>query len=221
MELAELMNSPKSIHDAYTEWSSTYDQDRNLTRDLDAFVSQTLLADLRVDTAIEIGCGTGKNTLLLAGIAKEVIALDFTEAMIAKAENKVRELGTTNVSFKVADVTKHWPCDDQCAQLVVCNLVLEHIADLDFVFCEASRCLTDGGRFFISELHPFRQYQGTKAQFQRDRGREEIEAFVHHMSDFFSAAQQSKFAVIRFDEWWHEENRHKPPRLVSFIFAKT
>jgi ubiquinone/menaquinone biosynthesis C-methylase UbiE len=214
------MNSPRSIQDAYTEWSSTYDQDRNLTRDLDAFVSQRLLANFRVDTAIEIGCGTGKNTLLLAGIAKQVIALDFTEAMIAKAEKKLRELGTTNVSFKVADVTKRWPFDDQCAQLVVCNLVLEHIADIDFVFCEASRCLADRGRFCISELHPFRQYQGTKAHFQRDQGTEEIEAFVHHISDFFSSARQSEFTVARFDEWWHEEDRHKPPRLVTFIFTK-
>ena len=215
------MNSPRSIQDAYTEWSSSYDQDRNRTRDLDAYVSQTLLSGMGVNTAIEIGCGTGKNTLLLAGIAKHVIAMDFTEAMIAKAENKLRELGTSNVSFTVADVTKRWPCEDQFAELVVCNLVLEHIADIDFVFREASRCLISGGRFFVSELHPFRQYQGTKAQFQRDQETEEIEAFVHHLSDFFSAARQGDFAVSRFDEWWHEEDRNKPPRLVSFMFQKT
>src|SRR4030095_2929723 len=214
------MDTRRSIQDAYTEWSGTYDQDRNLTRDLDASVSKSLLSELRLCGVIEVGCGTGKNTLLLAGIAKHVIALDFTEAMIAKADSKLRELGTTNVSFRVADVTKAWPVEDQSAQLVVCNLVLEHIADIDFVFLEASRCLVRGGRFFISELHPFRQYQGTKAQFERKQGTEEIEAFVHHISDFLSGAQQGGFLLDRFDEWWHEEDLPKPPRLVSFIFVK-
>ena len=202
---------------AYNHWSSTYDQDRNLTRDLDQTITRKTLANLRCKSVLEIGCGTGKNTALLAEIAENVHALDFSGAMIEKAKQKLR---AGNVSFVVADLTQRWPCKERAVDLIACNLVLEHIRDLSSIFFEANRVLVTGGRFFISELHPFRQYQGTKANFQRDQQRTEIGAFVHHLSEFTGAAAAAGFSLTGMNEWWHEEDRDKPPRLVSFMFEK-
>jgi hypothetical protein len=81
--------------------------------------------------------------------------------------------------------------------------------------------LKPGGRFFICELHPVRQYQGAKAKFRAGRETTEIDAFVHHISDFISAGMQSGFALNSFDEWWHQEDQNEVPRLVSFMFGKT
>ena len=122
--------------------------------------------------------------------------------------------------FLLADITRQWPCAEESADLVVCNLVLEHIEDLSFVFSEAHRSLVEGGRFFICELHPFLQYQGKKARFQRDQGTIEIQAFVHHLSDFLGAAGDAGLALDGCREWWHEEDQGQPPRLVSFVFGK-
>ena len=205
------------IQEAYTSWAATYDQDRNLTRDLDQIVTREMLGDLRCHSIIEIGCGTGKNTVFLALIGQNVRALDFSEAMIEQAREKLQ---SDNVTFSVADITKRWPYEDLCADLIVCNLVLEHVGDLSFIFAEGSRVLADGGSFFISELHPFRQYQGTKANFQRGPETTEIQAFVHHLSDFTNAAAAHGLSLKSFKEWWHEEDRDKPPRLVSFMFEK-
>lgn len=203
--------------EAYSRWSSTYDQDRNLTRDLDQTVTRNILANLRCKSVLEIGCGTGKNTALLAEIGQKVYAFDFSEAMIEKARQKLR---TGNVSLAVADLTLQWPCKERAVDLIACNLVLEHIRDLSFIFAEAGRVLVKGGRFFISELHPFRQYRGTKANFQREQQRMEIEAYVHHLSDFTGAAADAGLSLVSMKEWWHEEDRDKPPRLVSFMFEK-
>jgi ubiquinone/menaquinone biosynthesis C-methylase UbiE len=60
------------IHEAYTDWSATYDSDRNLTRDLDQEVTRETLANLNFESILELGCGTGKNTELLAEIGKHV-----------------------------------------------------------------------------------------------------------------------------------------------------
>lgn len=203
--------------EAYNHWSSTYDQDRNLTRDLDRTITRNILASLRCKSVLEMGCGTGKNTALLAEIGEQVFAFDFSQAMIEKARQKLR---AANVSFVVTDLTQRWPCKERTVDLIACNLVLEHMRDLSLIFAEANRVLVEGGQFFICELHPFRQYQGTKANFQRDQQTTEIEAFVHHLSDFTAAAADAGLSLMSVKEWWHEEDQGKPPRLVSFMFAK-
>lgn len=205
------------VREAYDAWAATYDTDRNLTRDLDRAVTRATLADLRRGAIIELGCGTGKNTAFLAETGARVHALDFSGAMLARARAK---LPLANVAFTVANLTAPWPRAERSADLVVCNLVLEHIADLRFIFGEASRCLGAGGHLFVSELHPFKQYLGSRANFQRDQGAVAIPAFVHHLSNFLDAAAGAGFTLAELKEWWHEDDRGAPPRLVSFLWRK-
>jgi len=192
------------IQKAYNEWSDSYDADNNLTRDLDQQVTTEALANLHFNSILEIGCGTGKNTAFLAQIGNNVHALDFSEGMIEKAREKVH---AQNVRFSVVDLTKKWPADDGEFDLVVCNLVLEHIADLTFIFSETARVLQNKGSFFVNELHPFKQY-------------EEVEAFVHHISEFTNAANANGLTLVNLNEYWHEADQNKPPRLVSLMFRK-
>jgi SAM-dependent methyltransferase len=205
------------IQDAYTHWSTTYDSDRNLTRDLDQLATEHALRDRSYRNVLELGCGTGKNTALLSRIGRNILAVDFSPGMLKQAKLKI---GSRNVLFVVADLTKPWPCKTESVELIVCNLVLEHIEDLLPIFAQASQALTEGGLFFISELHPFRQYQGTQARFQNEQGAVAIRAFVHHLSDFFESADQNGFLFRTMKEWWHDEDRNNTPRLVSFMFEK-
>ena len=205
------------IQNAYDEWSATYDADENLTRDLDQTTTRDLLADFRPDSILELGCGTGKNTVFLAQIGKQVRALDFSQGMVEKARAKVQ---AENVRFEMADLTQRWPCEADAYDLIVCNLVLEHIENLSHIFSEAQRTLRPGGRFFLNELHPFKQYDGKKARFSRGAQTVEVDAFVHHMSDFIGAAVENGLKLLRLNEYWHEEDEGKLPRLVSFLFEK-
>ena len=206
-----------SIQSAYDEWSGNYDLDKNLTRDLDAQVTRNALGQLRFRSILEIGCGTGKNTVFLAQIGEQVHALDFSQGMIEKARAKV---AAANVHFEIADLTRKWNGADAPYDLVVCNLVLEHIRDLSHIFAEAARVLEAGGEFFINELHPFRQYRGTRARFGRADSTVEVEAFVHHISDFTNTAAVNNLKLVTLNEYWHEADLGKPPRLVSFLFEK-
>jgi malonyl-CoA O-methyltransferase len=98
--------------------------------------------------------------------------------------------------------------------------VLEHVSDLSFIFAQAVRVLRQPGLFFVSELHPFRQYQGTQARFLRDQETNQIPAFTHHISDFINAAAANNLKLSLIKEWWHQEDQNKSPRLVSFMFQK-
>lgn len=206
-----------TVCEAYNTWAATYDSDRNLTRDLDQAVTRDTLGHARYGSILEFGSGTGKNTALLAQLAGQVHCVDFSHGMIGQA--KAKQQGE-NVTFSVADLTRPWPFAPHSVDLIVCNLVLEHTSELSPVFAEARCVLAAGGRFFVCELHPFRQYQGTQARFQRGPERITIPAFVHHISDFLEAAKASAFNLLHFKEWWHEHDKGKAPRLASFMFQK-
>jgi len=208
-----------SIESAYARWAATYDADRNLTRDLDRDVTRRMLGGRRFRYAIEVGCGTGKNTGLLAEIAAQVVALDFSPAMLAQAKDKVR---APRVAFRGADVTQPWPCADHVADLVTCNLVLEHVEQLDAVFKEVARCLDDAGMLYLSELHPFRQYEGAQARFTDAADTiTRVPAFLHHVSDFLAAAERVGLVASSLREWWHADDAGRPPRLLTLEFART
>jgi ubiquinone/menaquinone biosynthesis C-methylase UbiE len=205
------------IQNLYNEWSDSYDQDDNRTRDLDRDVVRSRLGGLDFDTILEIGCGTGKNTSFLARIGQSVQAVDFSQGMISRAREKVQE---GNVRFSLMDITRPWQFADESFNLIVCNLVLEHIQDLAHVFSEAARTLRPGGHFFIDELHPFRQYEGTKARFYRAEEKVEVDAYVHHISDFLKAAERNHLSLIDLDEYWHKTDQNKPPRILSLYFEQ-
>ena len=206
-----------SIKHTYNEWSDSYDVDENLTRDLDQKVTKESLANLYFNSILEIGCGTGKNTVFLSKIGRNVHAVDFSEGMIERAKEKLRE---ENVKFSIMDITQKWMFDKRAFDLVVCNLVLEHIEDISHVFSEASRVLQSKGKFFVNELHPFKQYEGKKARFYRDGETIEVEAFVHDISDFLNAAAESGLKLVKLNEFRHEVDENKPPRIISFLFRR-
>ena len=146
------------------------------------------------------------------------MAVDLSEEMQAIAKQKVK---TGNVAFRQADITKPWDFGaENKADLVTCSLILEHVEDLDFIFRQVSRHLNETGHFYICELHPFRQYQGSKARFETDEGWKILDCYTHHASDYARAALENNFTILRLDEWFDESDRRRMPRLISFLFAK-
>ena len=132
-------------------------------------------------TIVEIGCGTGRNTAWLArpeAGAREIVALDFSEGMLARARERVRD---KRVRFVQHDARKPWPLGNASADVVIVMLVLEHVEDLQPVFIEAGRVLRAAGDFLICELHPERQLLGKKAEFTSEKtgALKYVEAFLH------------------------------------------
>lgn len=211
-----------NIAATYDEWASSYDEDHNKTRDLDGLAMKELLSSSHFSHTLELGCGTGKNTLLLASLSERVTALDFSAAMIERARQKVT---SDNVSFIEADITRTWPLENGQFDFVVTNLVLEHISNLEPIFVEAHRVLAPGGNLLISELHPFRQYLGSQANFKRstpdsEEGAVKVDAFTHNISEFLDRARDAGFSLLSLQEWWHEEDAGRPPRLLTLMLEK-
>lgn len=206
-----------STQELYDRWSATYDAVENKTRDLEKLACETVLADVAFDTVIELGGGTGKNTTFLAAKAKRVISVDLSEEMQAVARAKVKN---NNVEFRLGDVRAAWTFAHSKADLITCSLILEHVEDLDFVFEQTSGALNDDGYFYVCELHPFKQYTGSKARFESEEGLQVLECFRHHVTDYTNAALGNGFSLEKMDEWFDDDNREEIPRLISFLFVK-
>jgi ubiquinone/menaquinone biosynthesis C-methylase UbiE len=200
---------------AYDEWSKTYDTVVNKTRDLEAKAIKIILDKILYEHIVEIGCGTGKNTLWLAHKCRRLTAADFSAEMLQVAKAKFT---SSNVTFQQTDITRKWQFNK--ADLISCSLVLEHIQDLSFIFEQAALTLNNGGQFYICELHPYKQLQGSKARFEKDGNLMELEYFIHHMSEYFACAKQHGFICNDLNEWFDDDDKSQTPRLVSFLFRK-
>jgi ubiquinone/menaquinone biosynthesis C-methylase UbiE len=206
-----------NVQQAYNAWASQYDTNENKTRDLEARSLREMLHAVTVDRCLEIGCGTGKNTQWLAEKAKHVTAVDLSEAMLAKAKEKVR---TDRVTFRQADIATEWVFAEGSYNLVVFSLVLEHIEHLEIVFEKAARVLQPGGYLYVGELHPFKQYTGSKARFDTEAGTHIVSCFNHNVSDFIQAARNHGFTVFNLDEYFDNNDRTSVPRILTILFQK-
>ncbi len=203
---------------AYNRWSNIYDSNINKTRDLEAVAFRENLAGKTYKNALEIGCGTGKNTVWLAENVEMVTGADFSAEMLGKAKAKV---AAQNVRFVQLDVRENWPFPENSFDLVSCSLILEHIEDLDFVFQQAHQTLAPGAIFYLGELHPFKQYQGSKARFEAENGATEVlECFTHHVSDFFAAGAKNGFEAVAIGEWFDHGERANVPRILTMKFRR-
>ena len=200
-----------SIDKAYDSWAEIYDSNKNRTRDLDKEISQKILKESTYAKILELGCGTGKNTKWLIDICDQITAVDFSDNMLDVARKKI---SASKVSFQKVNLLEDWNIQNVDFDLVCCNLVLEHIENIDRIFAKAYQKLISKGQFFISELHPFKQYAGSKARYESEEGTKELEVYIHNISDFLNAAKASKFKLLKFNEWFDEPDEYNLPRLV-------
>ena len=206
-----------SIQKAYNSWASQYDTNKNRTRDLEAVALRATLKNILFEYCLEIGCGTGKNTEWLMRRAIHVTAVDLSEEMLKRAERKV---SSNKVAFIQADVTQDWDFRNQQYDLVSFSLVLEHISDLGHIFKETAKALKPGGYVYIGELHPFKQYAGTKARFDTEEGRQEVECYTHNVSDFVQTAKQHGLKLVDLNEYFDDNDRTGIPRILAILLQK-
>lgn len=206
-----------NIQQAYNIWAAQYDTNHNRTRDLEAVALRNTLAPLSFDRVLEIGCGTGKNTQWLLEKARHITAVDLSEQMLARAKEKI---ASDRVEFIQADITRSWNFSQQPYDLVSFSLVLEHIRELAPVFRQAARALKPGGYLYLGELHPFKQYTGTKARFDTAEGRHIVPCFNHHLSDFLLAAQDHGLALAALNEHFDQDDRNSIPRILTLLLRR-
>jgi len=100
------------------------------------------------DTVLDVGAGTGFLIEGASRIAQNVVALDFSEAMMGEARTKLRG---RNVEFKIGNV-EHIPLPDGSVNAVIGNMILHHCLNPEVAIRDMARVLAPGGRLALSDL---------------------------------------------------------------------
>jgi SAM-dependent methyltransferase len=99
----------------------------------------------RGDRALDLGCGVGAFTAVLAEAGADVTGVEVAEAALARAREAHREL-----DFRLAPLEGPLPFADRAFDLVWASEVIEHVADTERWLAEVRRVMTPGGRLLLT-----------------------------------------------------------------------
>ncbi len=115
----------------------------------------TKLAGIRPgDTVLDLGSGAGLDAFIartLVGAGGEVLGVDMTPEMVARARKNAAKLGYENVRFVEGDI-EALPLEDERVDVVISNCVLNLVPDKRRAFAEMFRVLRPGGHFTVSDI---------------------------------------------------------------------
>lgn len=106
------------------------------------------------ETVVDIGSGSGFDSLIAArfvGPNGQVVGIDMTREMRAKATKGAEELGAENVEFREG-MAEDLPIPDEYADVIISNGVLNLTVNQVETLKEWARILKPGGRLFIGDI---------------------------------------------------------------------
>lgn len=106
------------------------------------------------DHVLDLGSGAGNDCFVartLAGETGHVTGIDFTDAMLEKANENLKKTGFKNIDFVKGDI-ESMPLNDNSMDVVVSNCVLNLVPDKQKAFGEIYRVTKPGGHFCISDV---------------------------------------------------------------------
>ncbi|KAL8750620.1 MAG: hypothetical protein Q9199_006949 [Rusavskia elegans] len=161
----------KPTVEAYNQWAATYDSDGNFLQILDSLMMDKIIPYLfdvlpHAPKLIELGCGTGRNTVRLQSVpGARIWALDNSHGMLEIAMGRCRSIRESlpdpnkaeSLEFASRDILSFHENEStwdpmKNADAIISTLVLEHIP-LDQFFMVCSKLLRPGGHLLCTNMH--------------------------------------------------------------------
>lgn len=101
-----------------------------------------------------LACGGGQQGPIFAGKGYETTIMDFSEAQLDK-DRKVAERENLDIATVHADMTKPFPFEDECFDIVFCPVSNAYISDLENMWTESYRVLKRGGLLMVGYMNPW------------------------------------------------------------------
>jgi len=209
-------------NDAAESWMDFVREGKDYYRDgLNNPAAFKLIGEVRGLAVLDVACGEGYNTRILARMGAKVTGIDFSEKMIefARLEETKEKLG---ICYHVTEATDLGEFLNNHFHLVTCFMSFQDIKNFKMAISEVARVLTPGGRFVFSVPHPcfekmrLERHQGKKVcateryfgatRYMVDWDMKRLTrpfrttSFHRTLSDYFDALHRSKLFVMRLVE---------------------
>lgn len=181
-------------------WDNIQGDDGNQTQGLLVNpAAERLLEPQPGQTILEIACGNGVFARRLARLGAQVIATDFSEQLLARAQARSAELAG-RIEYRLVDATN----EQELLALgtgrfdaAVCNMALMDIATLEPLLAALGTLLKPGGRFVFSVTHPcFNSGSQHLVMEQEDQEGEIITTYSVKISTYLSQGPHKGLAVV-------------------------
>jgi SAM-dependent methyltransferase len=123
-------------------------------------------------TAVDIGCGSGRNSLYLADCGYTVCSIDFVARMISRLQETIR--GTereSRISAYCQSVTDPWPVPDHACDLAVDMFCFKHLvteSDRSAYIQHLVQALAPTGHFLLTLAGQDDGYYGSLPRLEGD-----------------------------------------------------
>jgi len=144
----------KEWDDASESWVDFVRKGKDYYRDeLNNPATFKLIGDIRDRLVLDLACGEGHNTRILARKGAKVTGLDFSEKMIELAK-RMESNEKLAITYYVSDAADMEEFASNHFDLVTCFMSLQDIESYENAISEVARVLKPNGKFIFSIPHP-------------------------------------------------------------------
>ena len=138
---------------------------------------------------LDIATGGGHTALAFAPYVREVVATDLTPRMLEVAEAFIREQGTANVTFQIADA-EALPFADADFDIVTTRIAPHHFPNPQQYVHEVARVLRPGGVFVLDDnMAPDDQ---------------ELDVFLNRFEQWRDPSHVRSHTIAEWSQWMHD-----------------
>jgi arsenite methyltransferase len=174
---------------------------------------------------VDLGSGAGIDAFLSAKVVKNsgrVIGIDMTAEMLQKSRKNAAENGYTNVEFRKGDIEERIPVDDNSADIVISNCVINLTTDKAKTFREIYRILKPNGigRMVISDLVTDKQIAEDTSSIDPDKWCSCIDGALTK-ENYIDSIKKGGFDKVEvLDEKLYKEGDETDNRKITSLVIK-
>jgi ubiquinone/menaquinone biosynthesis C-methylase UbiE len=188
---ARIVVQEKAAENGYAAWAGSYDDEPNAVMSIADAAMSSALAGISPGRALDVACGTGRQTARLVAAGHRVTGMDASPAMLVQAQKRL-----PGNEFVVGDV-RALPVGAAAVDLVTCTLALAHQDDLAVPVAEISRVLRPAGHAVICDIHPTIVLLGGHAMVALEPGVLGVVRNRHHPhSAYLKAFQRHGLSIV-------------------------
>jgi len=183
-----------SASEGYRLWAPTYGAETAISHLEQQLVTEMTppLAGLRL---LDAGCGTGRR--LRGTGAARATGVDLCPEML---DAGLREMGRDPMIETMVGDVRALPLPSRAFDIVWCRLVIGHLPDCRPAYAELGRVADVDATVIVTDFHPAAWAAGHRRTFRHHGRVEEVEHYVHEVSDHVAAAETAGLTSVAVRE---------------------